>query len=78
MQQTNESINGLVTPQSKEFEKAVLGALMIEQNAITKVITLLNPECFYFPVHKVIYQTIQRLYRENKPIGSEIFGKEYN
>lgn len=68
MQQTNESINGLVTPQSKEFEKAVLGALMIEQNAITKVITLLNPECFYFPVHKVIYQTIQRLYRENKPI----------
>ena len=38
---------GKLTPQAVEFEEAVLGALMIDDNAVTEVLATLRPEMFY-------------------------------
>ena len=55
-------------PQNLEFECAVLGALMVEQEAYTQVCDLLKPESFYDPRHKLIYEAIQQLNIEQKPV----------
>jgi hypothetical protein len=43
---------GKVPPQATDLEEAVLGALMLEQNAINAVIDILKPESFYKETHK--------------------------
>lgn len=64
----NELSNGYVTPQAIDVEKGVLGALMLERDAISKAIAIISPECFYLPVHCILYETILQLYRDNTPI----------
>ncbi len=38
---------GKIPPQAVDMEEAVLGAVMLEKDAIYEVIELLKPECFY-------------------------------
>ena len=67
-------IEGLVTPQAKDVECAVLGALMLEQNALTKVITLLTPDCFYIPANRIIYENMIALHgksTQSSPLNSQ-------
>ncbi len=64
---TDEDL-GHLQPQAPEIEKAVLGALMIEKDAYAKVCETLRPESFYEFRHQVIYEAIQRLSIENKPV----------
>ena len=42
-------INGKTPPQAIEIEEAVLGALMLDQNAIVNAIEMLHPDFFYKP-----------------------------
>lgn len=58
---------GKLPPQAVELEEALLGALMIEANAIENVVDLLKPEHFYQDKHKEIYQAIVDLYVEKAP-----------
>ncbi len=46
----------------------MLGALMIDKDAIIKVADLLNAGDFYNPVHAKIYQEIKSLYESHRPI----------
>ncbi len=62
------SEHGKIPPQATDLEEAVLGALMLEQNALTAVIDILNPEVFYKESHKVIYAAIHRLFAKSEPI----------
>ncbi len=39
--------NGKLPPQATDLEEAVLGALMLEKDALSSVIDILNPEVFY-------------------------------
>lgn len=55
-------------PQNQEAEQAVLGSLLLDKNAITKVADFLEPSDFYNPAHEKIYQTILDLYEKRKPI----------
>ena len=55
-------------PQSLDMEVAVLGALMVEQEAYGLVAELLKPESFYDHRHQLIYQAIQTLNAEQKPV----------
>lgn len=55
-------------PQDIETEKTVLGALMIDKDAIIKIADFLSPEDFYNDNHKKIYQAIIDLFNQNKPI----------
>ena len=49
-----EDAYGHVQPQALEFEEAVLGALMIEQDAYSQVSEILRPESFYDHRHQLI------------------------
>ena len=59
---------GVLPPQSIDMEEAVLGALLIDQSAISDVIDILTKEAFYKEEHKLIYEAIFQLFKENEPI----------
>ena len=59
---------GKLPPQAVELEEAVLGALMIDKNALNDVIDILDPECFYKDAHREIYNAIKNLFAESQPI----------
>ena len=56
---------GKTAPQVAEIEASVLGALLLERNAISDVIEILRPDVFYTPAHQKIYQTILKLFNQN-------------
>lgn len=55
-------------PQSLEAEQAVLGAIILEGESITKAIEILSPEDFYREAHKKIYTSMLELFDKNEPI----------
>ncbi len=59
---------GKLPPQAMDLEEAVLGALMLEKDALTAVVDILKPESFYKEAHKVIYGAILDLFTESEPI----------
>jgi replicative DNA helicase len=63
---TNEL--GKVPPQAIDLEEAVLGAMMLEREAVTTVIDILHPEVFYHEKHKMIYEAIGMLFKKSDPI----------
>ncbi|MBS9768148.1 MAG: hypothetical protein KGV44_11520 [Flavobacteriaceae bacterium] len=50
---------GKVPPQALEVEEAVLGALLLEQNAVVTVGDILKAESFYKEQHQTIYRAIE-------------------
>jgi replicative DNA helicase len=59
---------GKMPPQAPDLEEAVLGAIMLEKDAVLQVIDLLKPESFYKDEHQKIYQAIIDLTSANKAI----------
>jgi replicative DNA helicase len=59
---------GKVPPQAVDLEIAVLGAMMLEKNAVTDTIDILKPESFYDPKHQFIYNAIRELFGSSSPI----------
>lgn len=59
---------GKLQPQATDLEEAVLGALMLEKNAITVVSDILKPESFYKEAHVLIFQVIRDLFSNAQPI----------
>ena len=57
-----------VPPQNLEAERAILGAAMIDPDAMMEVSDKLRPEYFYKEAHKEIYDAALTLYRENEPV----------
>ncbi len=55
-------------PQNIEAEQSVLGALMIDKNAIIKVADFLEARDFYKPVHQKIYEAMFDIYGRKEPI----------
>ena len=61
-------VEGTVPPQAIELEQAVLGALMLEKDAIIEVQEYLKVETFYAEEHRIIFKAIQDLSFEMKAI----------
>lgn len=59
---------GKVPPQDVEVEKAILGAIMINSEAIHDIKNSISSEFFYLEAHKLIYKTFEKLTEKNKPI----------
>lgn len=59
---------GKLPPQAPELEQAVLGALMLERNAVNEAIDILQPESFYVEAHRKIFDSILGLFRNDQPI----------
>lgn len=57
-----------IPPQAPDIERAVIGSMLIDQNAIGTAIELLNEEFFFQPVHAMIFRAITDLYDEHLPI----------
>lgn len=55
-------------PQNVEAEEAVLGAILVNPNVITKVVETLKPESFYKPAHRYIYEAMLQLFNTNERI----------
>lgn len=56
-----------VPPHDFDAEKSVLGALLIDKEAIVKVVEFLKPKHFYRRAHESIYQAIFNLYEKREP-----------
>ncbi|WP_432713303.1 replicative DNA helicase [Pedobacter sp.] len=59
---------GRIPPQAIDLEEAVLGALMLEKDALSTVIDILKPEVFYQESHKKIFEAISILFQKSKPV----------
>ena len=62
------NLRGKVQPQAVEYEEALLGAMMLEQNAAGRVIGKLKAEMFYQNAHKEIFKAMVAVYNEHNPI----------
>ena len=61
-------IDGKLPPQAIELEEAVLGALMLDNEALSDTIDILKPEYFYKMEHQKIFDAIIVLFNESKPV----------
>lgn len=61
-------LDGKLQPQAVELEEAVLGAMMLEKEALSQVIDILKPESFYKPAHQAIYRAIVELFTGSEPV----------
>jgi len=59
---------GRIPPQAVDLEQTVLGAMMLEKNAVTDAIDILLKESFYDPKHQFIFGAIKELFGKSKPI----------
>jgi len=57
-----------IPPQNLEAEQSVLGAMLIEKEAIPKVLELLRPDDFYREAHSLILQAIMRLFERSEAV----------
>ena len=57
-----------IPPHNDEAEKAVLGAILVDRDAMLNISDRLRPEDFYKEAHKEIYAAALDLYRGGQPI----------
>lgn len=59
---------GKLPPQALELEEAVIGAILIEKDAVHEVIDILSIDSFYRYEHQILFQAIMKLYSSEMPI----------
>lgn len=57
-------------PVSVEAEEAVLGAVLISADALTRSAGLLVPDDFYRPAHRTLWQAIETLHAKGEPVDA--------
>ena len=57
-----------VSPHNDEAEQSVLGAILIDKDAIIGVSEILVPPDFYSDINGIIYESMLALYDERKSI----------
>ncbi len=63
-----DNIPGNIPPQNTEAEASLLGAVLIDSDAIVKVADTVRPEDFYDERHARIYEAVLQLYEKHSPI----------
>lgn len=59
----------MLPPHTIEAEEAVLGGILLDPHAMSRVVDLLVPESFYLTPHQNIYRAALKLYKADKPIN---------
>ncbi len=59
---------GKIQPQAIPLEEAVLGALMLDREALPQVMDILRSESFYLESHQHIYKAIIKLFERSNPV----------
>jgi len=64
----SDLVYGRLAPQALPLEEAVIGALLVDKNAISAVIEVLRAESFYKTAHCHIYEAMMELFEAAVPI----------
>ena len=59
---------GKIQPQAVPLEEAVLGALMLDKDALVVVLDILGERSFYKESHQLIYRAMLKLFEKSQPI----------
>ena len=59
---------GRIPPQATDVEQSVLGAMLIEREAIPKAIEILSEEAFYTAKHQKVYGAVLSLFERGNPV----------
>lgn len=57
-------------PSAPEVEMSVLGAMLLENDAVPKAIEVLKPESFYEKKNRIIFEAMSSLYEADEPIDT--------
>ena len=57
-------------PSAVDVEREVLGAMLIDREAVPKALEVLKTECFYDSKHKIIFNSMTALFDANEPIDT--------
>ncbi len=60
------SVNDLV--KSTEAEQSVLGSILLDATAIREIEPILTEDMFYHEEHKIIFDSMKKIYKRNEPI----------
>ncbi len=67
---------GRVPPQAVDIESQVLGAMLLEREAISKVIEVLDEDAFHADYHRKIYQAIIAMFERSEPVDTITLAEE--
>ena len=67
-QKTTPTHLGRSMPNDVELEASVLGAILLEKEALSDVVGILKPDVFYTTAHQKIYRAVLKLFNENKAV----------
>lgn len=62
-----QPVNDRIPPQNLEAEEAILGGILLDPEAITRVLDILRPEAFYSSAHQEIYRACVALHQQGSP-----------
>ena len=66
--QKQDNSNSNLMPQNIEAEEAILGAILVNPETLSRVADKLKPEYFYKPAHRYVYEAILQLSSQNDTI----------
>jgi len=66
--QIDSQVIGRIPPHSIEAEQSVLGAMILDKEAINMAVEMIKPEDFYKEANKEIFEAIINLYNKNEPV----------
>ena len=62
-----EALPDSIPPQNLQAEEAVLGGILLDPDAISRIADVLQPEAFYLNAHREIFRTALMLHGQGKP-----------
>lgn len=65
-----------IAPHSKESEMMVLGCMLTSINSLNVAADLLDESDFYYTEHKIIFQTLRALYKQDRPADVHLVCEE--
>ena len=67
-QGVTSSLLDKLPPQNLEAEQAVLGAMLMDENAVAVALEMLEPRSFYREAHRRIFSTVITLFNQHTPV----------
>lgn len=67
---SQEDGGGRTPPQAIDAEQAVLGSMMLSQEAIADAVDVLTPNDFYRPAHELLYGVLIEMYGNGQPVDA--------
>lgn len=63
-------------PSNEDSERAILGAIILDNSLVTQAVEHLKPEDFYGPLHRRIFNAMISLFESSKSIDPILIGEE--